>query len=229
MNINLIKHKFKFYNNLNVDCNEFLNTILTLYNSSLNYLDINNIIINKYNFYKDNSQLYKDVRQYLYSRVYLQYLNEEYNNVIKRYDDPKLEERMTIRVELYKEGWPFHNIEKYIKKYFINNDNISSLNTDYYIYMYYNIGLLLDIKPKNINKKIGRPKLPNTVKIIIKEINKKKMRDNMSLKYNELKKFGNIKSCLLLDEEFNYIKNNIYNIDQSILNKLEKLKLSSLI
>ena len=155
-------------------------------------------------------------------------------NIKERYSIDYNEVKYTLffRVELYKDGWDPEQIEHYLCKHILKCDYH---NTDKALInnMYHNLMERLKITNKHKDRKVGRPTLPESLKIHLKEKHSIKTRKNMELTYDYSKKYKQIKDNLLTHKETeflcNYLKtfpdNISFNEATIMMEKLRNLKL----
>ena len=154
-------------------------------------------------------------------------------NIKERYsiDYEQVKERLFFRVELYKDGWEPEQIEHYIYKHLLKCD-YNNTDKDLINNMYHNLMEKLNITNKYKHKKVGRPSLPETVKMYLKEKHSQKTRKNMEITYDYSKKYKQIKDNLLTHKEVkflcDYLENSPDNISfneaTNIIQKLRNLK-----
>lgn len=156
-------------------------------------------------------------------------------NIKEKYEDDyeKVQERMFFRFELYKEGWEPEKIEHYICNHLLKCD-YHNTDKELIYNMYHNIMETTKNKHKYKNRKVGRPNLPQTLKLYLKEKHSQKTRKNMEVTYDYSKKYKQIKDNLLTDKESeflcNYLKtfpdNISFNEATTIIEKLRNLKIT---
>ena len=198
---------------------------MLMINTNLSFIDISKFVCKKYNIPYHDNQIIRDLKQYEYGLVYSKQFNKTLDEVKKRYTDDyeEVQERMMIRIELYKEGWEFYKIEKYIRDNITKDYSIKldELNLELCLCLYSKISYNIGIEKGKKDIKVGRPKLPDKLREYINNRNKEKMKNNMRSKYKDLERYKKVKYNLLTSEEFEIIKEKIE--DENILKKLEKL------
>ncbi len=137
-------------------------------------------------------------------------------NVKQRCENYKqVDERNTVRLELYKEGWKVHQIEKYINKIFFKGQ-LCIEDLEKYDCLYYNMFSKLNVYRKEKQNKRGRPALPLLVKKYIDNLNKEKVKTNMKHVYEGYNRYTSIKNSLT-KEDITVIKESL---NKDILCKL---------
>jgi hypothetical protein len=219
--INCIKNNNLKYDNTNkfieISCYICLLTLTT----NLSFIDMSKVIFEKYNIKVKSNPLFRDIIQYMFKLCCKLKLNISEEELNKRYQDyfKDVDDRMFIRIELFKEGWNTRQIENYICKFILKNNYLDDIDFYEYENMLYLLFSTLKLTyKKNMNHCVGRPKLPDSVKLFIKNKIKEKMRESMRIKYEESTKYEKIKNNLLTLDEFDYLKNKIE--DKNILDKI---------
>lgn len=140
------------------------------------------------------------------------------NHTEKDYDS----ERMSLRLDLYTNGWEPYNIETYLYKKLLkrsyHNTDISIINN-----MYNSLSKQLKLIIVKREKIKGRPPLPPLVKDYIKRKNLEKSKKVMDTTYENSKKYTELKQFLLSPEEIDFIVNSI-ETRQDIIEKIIHLK-----
>lgn len=117
-------------------------------------------------------------------------------------------ERMTLRIDLYTNGWEPYNIETYLYKKLLkrpyHNTEISIINN-----MYNSLSKQLKLIIIKREKIKGRPPLPPLVKDYIKRKNLEKSKKVMDITYENSKKYTELKQFLLSPEEIDFIVRSI--------------------
>ena len=201
----------------------FEDIINLISNTNLSFIDISNFVKNKYSYVIYNHQLSRDITQYTYDIV-SNVININKDDIIKRYSDPykDVKERMMFRIELYKYGWDVSQIEKYICKYFLNNDKYcEDIDIHMYEIVYNNIMLKLEICKNNKTKKVGRPSFPPLIKEYIKQKHLNNIKEGMRLRYKYSDEYKKIKECLLTKDEASIIVSFLN--DDTLKNKINGL------
>ena len=198
---------------------------MLMISTNLSFIEISRFISEKYNIKFHDNQIIRDLKQFEYGLVYSKQFNNTLDDVKKRYTDDydEVQERMMIRIELYKEGWEFYKIEKYIRDNITKDYSIKldELNLEVCLCLYSKVAYILGLEKGKKDTKVGRPKLPDKIRDYINNKNKEKMKNNMRNKYKDLERYEKVKYNLLTPEEYDKIKEKIE--DESILKKLEKL------
>ena len=153
-------------------------------------------------------------------------LNYSLEDIKKRYTDhyEEVEERMMFRLELYKDGWDIEQIERYISKYLLHEEEFVLPNDIILSEGYYNIiDRLYYIRKKDNIRKKGRPSLPNSLKEYLKNKHNLKVRDMMTGIYKNSNEYKRIKEYLLSPEEIKILKELIPVEHEDILYKISNL------
>jgi hypothetical protein len=218
-------HKIKTIKSIEEHSRIMAGKKLLMINTNLSFIDISKTICKKYNIPYHDDQIVRDLKQYEYGLVYSKQFNKTIDEVKERYTDDYycIQERMMIRIELYKEGWEVYKIEKYIRDNITKDYSIQldELNLELCLCLYSKIAYNLGIEKGKKDTTVGRPKLPDKIREYINNRNKEKMKNNMRSKYKDLERYEKVKYNLLTSEEFNSIKEKIE--DENILKKLENL------
>jgi hypothetical protein len=152
--------------------------------------------------------------------IYLRYIiNNETNKVVDELkNDTGFLERLYIRILLLEEGWNEESIERFINKHYTMNYTIKC---EYYKCRYMIIKRMLNIP---CNKKFkGRPSLPVSVKNILLNYRRGKMREIMNEKYSisrDLNKLFTIEEIHGLKD---LVNNSTINTKEKLIHKLETL------
>jgi hypothetical protein len=138
-----------------------------------------------------------------------------------RYEEDYNKDIMSFKIDLYKSGWEPVKIEKYMCKYILkipyhNTDNELINNT------YHNLKEQLKLTINKKDKKVGRPKLPDSIKNYLKQKHLQKTKKNMNTTYDHSKKYKFIKDNLLTSNELSYLETVVE--DEIILKKLKNLQ-----
>jgi hypothetical protein len=206
----------------------FYEYFLNIYLSDIKFIDLCLYLEKKYNIkYFDWNNITKDLIQFI-TKLFALYMNIPEILIKERYSDnySEVEERMMFRIELYKFGWTQIQIENYINKYILKNSKKTIVTSFNCIDILYTIlRLRLGIQINNIIKKVGRPILPNNLKIYIQSKNRKKVKESMKLTYKYYQEYKNLKDNLLNESEYNLILSLLSKNNNELLKeKLKKLK-----
>jgi hypothetical protein len=185
----------------------YIECVKLLLTTNLNIIEIFSQSYSKYNINCIINSFTKDMYQYT-SYLFAEMI--QYKNIKNRFLDPfeEIIERMMFRIELYKEGWSYKQIENYICKYLLKEPYHNSENTLIEV-MYHNLLEKIKLHNKYMEKKKGRPSLPLTLKEYVKNKTLKRTKENMRQKYRYSKYYENIKNNLFTNEEFDFISHNI--------------------
>lgn len=117
-------------------------------------------------------------------------------------------ERMSLRLDLYTDGWEPYNIETYLYKKLLkrpyHNTEITIINN-----MYNSLSKQLNLVINKREKIKGRPPLPPLVKDYIKRKNLEKSKKVMDTTYENSKKYTELKQFLLSSDEIDFIVKSI--------------------
>jgi hypothetical protein len=151
--------------------------------------------------------------------------------IAKQFDSPeayeKWKERMTIRIEMFRNKLGVEETEKYIYKYVLKQPFPSSFDASTIQYL---MQSLVDFKAIPVIAKKeskGRPRLPSVLKQYIKEYNKEKLKVYNNGKYQTFVKFKQLqKNCLTMkdiEELKSYLPKRFVKKSDLIFDKLEKI------
>jgi hypothetical protein len=151
--------------------------------------------------------------------------------IAKQFESPeayeKWKERMTIRIEMFRNKLGVEETEKYIYKYVLKQPFPSSFDVSTIQYL---MQSLVDFKAIPVIAKKeskGRPRLPDVLKQYIKEFNKEKLKVYNNGKYQTFVKFKQLqKNCLTMkdiEELKSYLPKRFVKKSDGIFDKLEKI------
>jgi hypothetical protein len=199
---------------------------LLVLNTDMKFIDCVVKVNVEYNIFDDLNQFTKDIFQHEGKLLTSALLNYSLEDIKKRYTDPyeEVEERMMFRMELYRDGWDIEQIERYISKYLLHEEEFRLPNDIILTEGYYNIMVRMYYihKKDNIRKK-GRPSLPNSLKEYLKNKHNLKVRDMMTGIYRNSNEYKRIKEYLLTTEEIRILKEIIPVEHEDILYKISNL------
>jgi hypothetical protein len=201
---------------------KFINTFKS---TDEKYIDIIYTIERSYKREIYSDYITRDFMQYM-GKFFSELVNMKVKDIKKRFSDPydEVEERMYYRIELFKAGWTFEQIEKYICNYILKIEYDSSLYTEYIEIFFYNIMVKYEEYKNERKSKIGRPSLPQSLRNYINKKHLSKTKENMRGIYKNSELYLSLKSNLLTEDEYILItekfKENI-----SLVDKLKKLSL----
>lgn len=208
------KYKFKKYHYY---YNMFTYIYLLSNYLEYKYLDAAIIVFQSFDLRIEWTKLLEDLIQYHLGLCSKNKFGKSDEFIISKYTDDylKVEERMMLRKELLKCGWSIEKIESYLKQKKIVTYNTEIAFSELYDVYLYNLVVYSGEEIKEPCQKIGRPRIPESVKEYMRKIYNDKMREVMREKYSKCEKFNN---NLLTKEEWDSIRFKIN--DELILKKL---------
>ena len=184
---------------------------------------------------KEN-QLFRDFCQYCMNILYIWFHNIKKNDccyeidldcIHERYIDSikDVDNRMWLRIELFKIGWTPKYIEKIIIKLYELDNYLEDINDDQYNLVMHNICQILNyeyIPQVDLLFPITLIRLPSNIAEFLQKIKKEKAnKKNCERRKLSNSLFKTLKNNLLTSEELSLIKEKI--TDDTIINKLSHL------
>jgi len=215
------KYNFCLYRK-DIWISKFCDALYLIYTTNDSFIDIEKYLIETLGYFKAEEYIIRDFFQYMIKCVCSELEISFIENRLIDYIE--VEKRMNYRSMLYKNNWSINHIEKFIFKLYDEERVIDKvLLTKLYKDIF---DTYLRVK-RVVQKRKGRPSLPEELKDLQKIKHKEEIKQLMKNKYVKSKFFNKIKDSLLTNEEFNTIKRSIK--DPIIVNKLKNLLKSNYI
>jgi hypothetical protein len=204
---------------------QYINLVLT---TEMKFVDIFKLVRQRLKCLNDIKYIYleTDLIQYV-CKSFCNYVNIDSEKTKERYSDnyDEVEERMFVRIELYKNGWNIDKIEHYIYKYVVKQNPVE-IDLEYYNTFFSNLMIMLDIEKsglenESIQKRKGRPSIPKSLKELMNKKHTSKINENMKQIYKNSKHFIEVCENNVTSEELEYLNNTIKN--DAILKKLNNI------
>jgi len=215
------KYNFCLYRK-DIWISKFCDALYLIYTTNDSFIDIEKYLIETLGYFKAEEYIIRDFFQYMIKCVCSEL---EISFIENRFEDYiEVEEKMNYRCMLYKNNWSINHIEKFIFKLYDEERVIDKvLLTKLYKDIF---DTYLRVK-RVVQKRKGRPSLPEELKDLQKIKHKEEIKQLMKSKYVKSEFFDKIKDSLFTNEEFNTIKRSIK--DPIIVNKLKNLLKSNYI
>jgi len=208
-------YKFSLYRK-DIWISKMCDILYVLYTTNASYIDIEKYLIETLGYYKAEDYVIRDFFQYMIKYICFEL---DFSCIENRLIDfTEVEKRINYRYMLYKNNWSINHIEKFIFKLYNEERVIDEVLLTKLYKDIFDTYLRVE---KVIQKRKGRPSLPEELKDLQKNKHKEEIKQLMKTKYIKSDFFDKVKDSLLTNEEFNTIKTSIK--DPIIINKLNNL------